>query len=78
MLTSRQGMSSDAIEKLIAQRIADAITAYKDTRNNGNESHNEASGGARGVETDIQQKDEKPSQKRQNRSRNGKAWRSQS
>ncbi|GJV47449.1 retrotransposon protein, putative, ty1-copia subclass [Tanacetum coccineum] len=30
------------------------------------------------IETDIRQKDEKPSQKQQNRARNGKAWRSQS
>ncbi|GKD18375.1 hypothetical protein Tco_1207533, partial [Tanacetum coccineum] len=30
------------------------------------------------LETDIREKDEKPSQKRQNRARNGKAWKSQS
>ncbi|GKF59740.1 hypothetical protein Tco_0176526, partial [Tanacetum coccineum] len=30
------------------------------------------------LETDIRQKDKKPSQKRQNRARNRKAWRSQS
>ncbi|GJY47985.1 hypothetical protein Tco_0437941 [Tanacetum coccineum] len=40
-------MSSDAIEQLITQHVADAMTAYKANRNNGNGSHNEASGSAR-------------------------------
>nr|GEW53071.1 hypothetical protein [Tanacetum cinerariifolium] len=37
MLTSRQGMSSNVIEQLIAQCIVDAIMDYKATRNYGNE-----------------------------------------
>ncbi|GJT80713.1 reverse transcriptase domain-containing protein [Tanacetum coccineum] len=49
MPTTRQGMSSAAIEQLIAQRIADVITTYKANRNNENGNQNEASGSAGGV-----------------------------
>ncbi|GJS03346.1 reverse transcriptase domain-containing protein [Tanacetum coccineum] len=50
MMTTRQGLSSAAIERLIAQHVADAIAAYEANRSNGNATQNEASGSAVGVE----------------------------
>ncbi|GJR30035.1 reverse transcriptase domain-containing protein [Tanacetum coccineum] len=50
MPTTRQGISSTAIEQLIAQRVANATTAYKANRNNGNGIQNKASSSAGGVE----------------------------
>ncbi|GJQ99970.1 retrovirus-related pol polyprotein from transposon TNT 1-94 [Tanacetum coccineum] len=50
MPTTRQGLSSTAIELLIAQCVADAIAAYEANQNNGSEIQNEASGSAGEVE----------------------------
>ncbi|GJX35843.1 reverse transcriptase domain-containing protein [Tanacetum coccineum] len=50
MPTTRQGLSSAAIEQLIAQHVADVIAAYKANRSSGNGIQNEASGSAGGVE----------------------------
>nr|GEX42781.1 hypothetical protein [Tanacetum cinerariifolium] len=49
MLTTKQGISSDAIEQLIAKRVDDALTAYEANQNNGNGngSHDETNGSAR-------------------------------
>ncbi|GJZ58328.1 hypothetical protein Tco_0613822 [Tanacetum coccineum] len=46
ILTTRQVLSSAAIEQLIAQRVADAIVAYEANQNSGNEAHDVASGSA--------------------------------
>ncbi|GKD35221.1 hypothetical protein Tco_1250730 [Tanacetum coccineum] len=53
MLVTRQGMNSTAIEKLIAQGVADAMTAYEANRASRNGTHNESSGSARGVKHTI-------------------------
>ncbi|GJU42441.1 hypothetical protein Tco_1195398 [Tanacetum coccineum] len=50
MSATRQGMNSSAIEQLIAQRVANSMTAYKVNRASKNEAHNETSGSAGGVE----------------------------
>ncbi|GKA11094.1 reverse transcriptase domain-containing protein [Tanacetum coccineum] len=50
MPITRQGMSSAAIEQLIAQRVADAIAAYEANRNSRNGTQNKAIGSAGGVE----------------------------
>ncbi|GKD13496.1 hypothetical protein Tco_1197903 [Tanacetum coccineum] len=50
MPTTRHGLSSTAIEQLIAQCVADAIVAYKENQNSGNGIQNEASSSASGVE----------------------------
>nr|GEX48178.1 hypothetical protein [Tanacetum cinerariifolium] len=42
----RKGLSFAAIEQLINQRVADAMTAYEANRSNGNATQNEASGSA--------------------------------
>nr|GEU30060.1 integrase, catalytic region, zinc finger, CCHC-type, peptidase aspartic, catalytic [Tanacetum cinerariifolium] len=44
MPTTTHGMSSDAIEQLIAQHVADAMMAYEANTNTRNGSHDEASG----------------------------------
>nr|GEU31872.1 hypothetical protein [Tanacetum cinerariifolium] len=54
MLTTRQGLSSAAIERLIAQHVADAIAAYEANQSNGNETQNKAGGSAGGVEHTTQ------------------------
>ncbi|GJY30077.1 hypothetical protein Tco_0413572 [Tanacetum coccineum] len=46
MPTTRQGLSSAAIEKLIAQRVADAIATYKANQNNRTGTQNEPGGSA--------------------------------
>ncbi|GJV72912.1 hypothetical protein Tco_1492907 [Tanacetum coccineum] len=53
MPTTRQGLSSIAIEQLISQRVANAMTAYEVNQNSGNGINNETSGSARGVETHL-------------------------
>ncbi|GJT29526.1 putative reverse transcriptase domain-containing protein [Tanacetum coccineum] len=50
MSTTRQGIGSIKIEQLIAQRIADAMTAYEVNRNSRNGVHNKTSTSAGGVE----------------------------
>nr|GEY85650.1 hypothetical protein [Tanacetum cinerariifolium] len=47
------GMNYAAIEQLITQRIADAMTTYEANRDSKNETHNEASGSAEGVEHTV-------------------------
>ncbi|GJW79314.1 hypothetical protein Tco_0140996 [Tanacetum coccineum] len=44
MPTTRQGLNSTAIEKLIAQCMADAMTAFEANQNSGNGVNNETSG----------------------------------
>ncbi|GJT96272.1 putative reverse transcriptase domain-containing protein [Tanacetum coccineum] len=44
--TTRQGLNRAAIEQLIAQRLADAITTYEANQNSGNGANNETSGSA--------------------------------
>ncbi|GJY45984.1 reverse transcriptase domain-containing protein [Tanacetum coccineum] len=55
MPTTRQTMSSEAIEELIAQRVANALLSYEENQNNGNGngngSHNVGSGSRRTVHT---------------------------
>ncbi|GKB03139.1 hypothetical protein Tco_0831228 [Tanacetum coccineum] len=50
MTTTRQGLSSAAIEQLIAQRVADALIAYEANRNSGTGVSDETSGSAKGAE----------------------------
>ncbi|GJV20101.1 hypothetical protein Tco_1369121 [Tanacetum coccineum] len=50
MPTIRQGLSSAAIEQLIAQRVADALTAYEANQNSGTGVKDETSGSAGGAE----------------------------
>ncbi|GKA57773.1 hypothetical protein Tco_0756961 [Tanacetum coccineum] len=47
MLTTRQGLSSDGIEQLIAQRVADALTTNEANRNSGTRV-NDGTGGSAG------------------------------
>ncbi|GJZ68137.1 hypothetical protein Tco_0631377 [Tanacetum coccineum] len=49
MSTIRQGITSDAIEQLIAQRVATIMTSYEANRDNDNGSQNETSEGTKGV-----------------------------
>ncbi|GJX79973.1 putative reverse transcriptase domain-containing protein [Tanacetum coccineum] len=49
MSTIRQGITSDAIEQLIAQRVAATMTAHEANRVNGNGSQNETSRGTGGT-----------------------------
>ncbi|GJV69070.1 reverse transcriptase domain-containing protein [Tanacetum coccineum] len=49
MPTTQNGMSSAAVEQLIAQHVAEAITSYETTQNNRNGNQNKANGGAGGV-----------------------------
>ncbi|GJY69956.1 hypothetical protein Tco_0472938 [Tanacetum coccineum] len=49
-LTTKQGLSSSAIEQLIAQRVADVMTTYEANQNSGSGINNETSGSAGGVE----------------------------
>ncbi|GJX91242.1 hypothetical protein Tco_0344568 [Tanacetum coccineum] len=55
MLTTRQGLSSAAIEQLIAQRVADAIASYEANLNNINGTQNEASSSAGGLNKVVQE-----------------------
>ncbi|GJU51725.1 hypothetical protein Tco_1221280 [Tanacetum coccineum] len=48
MSTTRQGLNSAAIEQLIAQLIANAMTAYEENQNIRNEANHKASGSAGG------------------------------
>ncbi|GJX92657.1 putative reverse transcriptase domain-containing protein [Tanacetum coccineum] len=48
MLTTKQGLNFAAIKQLIAQRVANAMTAYKANRNSKNRVNNETSGSAGG------------------------------
>ncbi|GKD38099.1 hypothetical protein Tco_1258306 [Tanacetum coccineum] len=50
MLTIRQGLSSDGIEQLIAQRVADALTTNEANRNNGTGVNDGTGGSAGGAE----------------------------
>ncbi|GKC30458.1 hypothetical protein Tco_1037752 [Tanacetum coccineum] len=50
MLTTRQGLNSASIEKLIAQCVADAMATYEAIRNSVNGANNETSISARGVD----------------------------
>nr|GEV90070.1 putative reverse transcriptase domain-containing protein [Tanacetum cinerariifolium] len=49
MPTTRQGMTTDAIEQLIAERVAAALTAHEANRDNDNGIRNETSGGTKGA-----------------------------
>ncbi|GJQ97438.1 reverse transcriptase domain-containing protein [Tanacetum coccineum] len=49
MSATRQGMGSEKIKQLIAQCVADAMTAYEANRKSGNGFYNETSASARGV-----------------------------
>ncbi|GJX18495.1 putative reverse transcriptase domain-containing protein [Tanacetum coccineum] len=49
MLTTRQGMTTDTIEQLIAQRVDAALTAHEANRENSNGSENEKNGGSGGT-----------------------------
>ncbi|GKD44392.1 hypothetical protein Tco_1269037, partial [Tanacetum coccineum] len=55
MSTTQSGMTSDAINQLIAQRVAEELTAHEANQNNGNgnrnggRNRNEANGNAGGV-----------------------------
>ncbi|GKD26733.1 putative reverse transcriptase domain-containing protein [Tanacetum coccineum] len=49
MLTTRQGMTSDAIEQLIAQRVAYAMATFETNQNNGNGTTQGTSGGTGGT-----------------------------
>ncbi|GJT16381.1 hypothetical protein Tco_0875087 [Tanacetum coccineum] len=53
MPTTRQGMSSAAIEQLIAQSVADSMTAFEANRASGNGTHNETSGSVGGTEHTV-------------------------
>nr|GEW17303.1 putative reverse transcriptase domain-containing protein [Tanacetum cinerariifolium] len=53
MSVAKQGMNPSAIEQLITQRVADAMTAYEANRASRNGTHNEASGSAGGVEQTV-------------------------
>ncbi|GKE52303.1 hypothetical protein Tco_1487459 [Tanacetum coccineum] len=53
MLTTRQGLNSASIEKLIAQCVADAMATYEAIRNSRNGANNETSGSARGVDHTV-------------------------
>ncbi|GJY36094.1 hypothetical protein Tco_0421472 [Tanacetum coccineum] len=48
MPTTRQGLVSAAIKQLIAQHVANAMTAYEANQNSGNGVNNKTSGSARG------------------------------
>ncbi|GJZ46716.1 reverse transcriptase domain-containing protein [Tanacetum coccineum] len=50
MPTTRQGLSSTAIEQLIAERVADAMIAYEANKNSGTWINNDESGSAGGLE----------------------------
>ncbi|GKE13508.1 hypothetical protein Tco_1417059 [Tanacetum coccineum] len=50
MSATRQGMNYVSIKQLIAQRVADAMTACEANQASGNGAHNETSRSARGVE----------------------------
>ncbi|GKC09739.1 putative reverse transcriptase domain-containing protein [Tanacetum coccineum] len=49
MLTIRQGITSDAIEQLMAQCVAATMTAYEANQDNDNGSQNETSEGTKGA-----------------------------
>ncbi|GJT21118.1 diacylglycerol kinase 4-like protein [Tanacetum coccineum] len=49
MPTTRQGMTTDTIKQLIAQRVDAILTAHEANRNSGNGSRNETSGGSGGT-----------------------------
>ncbi|GJR04656.1 hypothetical protein Tco_0527640 [Tanacetum coccineum] len=50
MPTTRKGLSSTVIERLIAQQVTDAMSSYKANRSNRNATQNEAGGSASGAE----------------------------
>ncbi|GJY89327.1 hypothetical protein Tco_0503955 [Tanacetum coccineum] len=68
MPTTRQGMNSTKIEQIVAQRVTNAIEAIAIYETKIRVAHNLAVRDG----TDISQKDEKPSKKQQNRTRDGK------
>ncbi|GJU48552.1 diacylglycerol kinase 4-like protein [Tanacetum coccineum] len=49
MPTTRQGMTTDTIKQLIAQRVDAILTAHEANQNSGNGSRNETSGGSGGT-----------------------------